>query len=117
MMSLTSLHSSRVSRGKKENEVYQRQNVMNLRIFEKYNAQAEPIVERHKSLNQLLVYDVQDETIKNNIDHFNQKTLSDFYFKVLEWEKIVNDSHRARSTIRSNHRGRVENGVIDFEKI
>ena len=43
---------------------------MNLRIFEKYNENAEPINEKHKSLNQLLVYDLQDDSIRRSIDHF-----------------------------------------------
>ena len=34
---------------------------MNLRLFQKFNEQAEPITEQSKSLNQLIVYDLQDE--------------------------------------------------------
>ena len=36
---------------------------MNLRIFKKFDEKADPMEEQAKSLNQLLIYDLQDELI------------------------------------------------------
>ena len=59
---------------------------MNLQVFQKFTEQAEPVVEKKKSLNQLLVYDLQDEEISKKMEFFGQKTLQDYYFKILNWK-------------------------------
>ena len=56
---------------------------MNLRLFKKFDSNAKPIKERQRSLNQLLVSDIQSDDFDKRITNLHQNTLRECVFKIL----------------------------------
>ena len=62
----------------------------------------------------MLVYDLQDDMIREKVGQLSQKTLKDFFFKIMPWTS--NDSSLVKKTSSMNVQ-KPKDGFIDFDTL